>query len=53
LGSNDIDGTVVDGVPFDPMAWKFNSMIAEVGDFVHAVIDDRLPRIDPAMRSMP
>ncbi|MGD0877987.1 MAG: Gfo/Idh/MocA family oxidoreductase [Anaerolineales bacterium] len=48
LGSNDIDGTVVDGVPFDPMAWKFNSMIAEVGDFIHAVIEDRPPRIDPA-----
>jgi predicted dehydrogenase len=47
LGSNDIDGTVVEGVPFDPMAWKFNSMIAEVGDFVHAVIEDRPPRINP------
>jgi len=48
LGSNDIDGTEVDGVPFDPMAWKFNSMIAEVGDFIHAVIEDRPPRINPA-----
>jgi len=48
LGSNDIDGTVVEDVPFDPMAWKFNSMIAEVGDFVSAVIDDRPPRVDPA-----
>jgi UDP-N-acetyl-2-amino-2-deoxyglucuronate dehydrogenase len=48
LGSNDIDGTVVEGVPFDPLAWKFNSMVAEVGDFVHAVIEDRLPRIDPS-----
>jgi predicted dehydrogenase len=48
LGSNDIDGTVVEGVPFDPMAWKFNSMLAEVGDFVHAVTEDRPPRIDPA-----
>lgn len=48
LGSNDIDGTVVEGVPFDPMAWKFNSMIAEVGDFVHAILEDRPPRIDPA-----
>jgi len=48
LGSTDIDGTVVEGVPFDPMAWKFTSMIAEVGDFVHAVIEDRPPRIDPA-----
>jgi len=48
LGSNDIDGIVVEDVPFDPMAWKFNSMIAEIKDFVAAVIDDRPPRIDPA-----
>jgi UDP-N-acetyl-2-amino-2-deoxyglucuronate dehydrogenase len=48
LGSSDIDGTVVEGVPFDPMAWKFNSMIAEVGDFVHAILEDRPPRLDPA-----
>ena len=48
LGSNDIDGTVVEGVPFDPLGWKFNSMVAEVGDFVHAVIEDRPPRLDPA-----
>jgi predicted dehydrogenase len=48
LGSNDIDGIVVDDVPFDPMAWKFNSMIAEIKDFVAAVIEDRPPRIDPA-----
>jgi predicted dehydrogenase len=48
LGSGDIDGTVVEGVPFDPMAWKFNSMIAEVRDFVSAVIENRHPRVDPA-----
>lgn len=48
LGSRDIDGTVVEGVPFDPMAWKFNSMVAEIKDFVTAVIEDRPPRIDPA-----
>ncbi len=48
LGSGDIDGTVVEGVPFDPMAWKFNSMIAEVRDFVMAVIEDRPPRVDSA-----
>jgi UDP-N-acetyl-2-amino-2-deoxyglucuronate dehydrogenase len=48
LGSNDIDGTVVEGVPFDPLGWKFNSMVAEIGDFVNAVIEDRPPRIDPA-----
>jgi len=48
LGSGDIDGTVVEDVPFDPMAWKFNSMVAEIKDFVSAVIEDRPPRIDPA-----
>jgi predicted dehydrogenase len=48
LGSGDIDGTVVEEVPFDPMAWKFNSMVAEIKDFVTAVIEDRPPRIDPA-----
>jgi predicted dehydrogenase len=48
LGSNDIDGTVVEGVPFDPMAWKFNSMVAEIRDFVTAIIEDLPPRVDPA-----
>jgi predicted dehydrogenase len=48
LGSGDIDGTIVEDVPFDPMAWKFNSMIAEIKDFVSAVIENRPPRVDPA-----
>lgn len=48
LGSGDIDGVVVEGVPFDPFAWKFNSMMAEVKDFVGAVRDNRKPMIDPA-----
>jgi UDP-N-acetyl-2-amino-2-deoxyglucuronate dehydrogenase len=48
LGSNDIDGTTLEGVPFDPLGWKFNSMIAEVRDFVMAVIEDRPPLVDPA-----
>jgi predicted dehydrogenase len=48
LGSGDIDGTVVEDIPFDPMAWKFNSMIAEIKDFVTAVVENRPPRVDPA-----
>ena len=48
MGSGDIDGTIVEDVPFDPMAWKFSSMIAEVRDFVTAVIENRPPRVDPA-----
>jgi predicted dehydrogenase len=47
LGSGDIDGTVVEDVPFDPMAWKFNSMISEIKDFVMAITEDRPPRVDP------
>ncbi len=48
MGSGDIDGTIVEDVPFDPMAWKFSSMIAEVKDFVTAVVENRPPRVDPA-----
>ena len=48
LGSGDIDGTVVEDIPFDPLGWKFVSMVAEIKDFVSAVSEDRTPRIDPA-----
>jgi UDP-N-acetyl-2-amino-2-deoxyglucuronate dehydrogenase len=48
FGSGDVDGTTVPEVPFDPMAWKFNSMVAEIRDFVTAVIEDRKPLVDPA-----
>jgi len=48
MGSNDIDGTAVEDVPFDPLGWKFSSMVAEIKDFVSAVIEDRPPLIDPA-----
>ncbi len=48
LGSGDIDGTIVEEIPFDPLGWKFASMVAEIGDFVAAVAEDRPPLIDPA-----
>lgn len=48
LGSNDIDGTTVEGVPFDPLGWKFNSIVAEVKDFVGALHENRPPLVDPA-----
>jgi predicted dehydrogenase len=47
LGSDDIDGTVIEDVPFDPLGWKFTSMMDEVRDFVFAVAEDRPPLIDP------
>lgn len=48
LGSNDIDGTTIEDVPFDPLGWKFSSMVLEIRDFVSAVAEDRQPLIDPA-----
>ncbi len=48
LGSNDYEGVILEGVPFDPLGWKFASMVAEIRDFVTAVIEDRPPRVDPA-----
>jgi UDP-N-acetyl-2-amino-2-deoxyglucuronate dehydrogenase len=48
LGSNDIDGTVVEDVPFDPLGWKWASMMAEIKDFVSAVAEGRAPFVDPA-----
>ena len=47
LGSDDIDGTVAEDVPFEPLAWKFNSILAEVRDFVSAIIERRAPLVDP------
>jgi predicted dehydrogenase len=48
MGSHDIDGSVVEGVEFDPLGWKFNSMMAEAKDFVSAVVHERPSRVDPA-----
>ncbi len=47
MGSADIDGRVVDDVEFDPLSWKFASMMAEVKDFVSAVVNKHPPRVDP------
>ncbi len=46
-GADDMEGTPLDAVPYDPLAWKYLSIVAEVQDFVQAIIEDRPPRIDP------
>jgi predicted dehydrogenase len=46
-GSDDIDGTPLSAVPFEPLAWKYLSVVAEVQDFVRAVLEERAPLIDP------
>jgi predicted dehydrogenase len=43
----DYKGRPLEGVPYEPMAWKYKSMLAEVADFIQAVWDDRPPTIDP------
>ena len=40
-GSADVDGSAVEGIPFDPLAWKFNAMMSEVEDFVNAILERR------------
>ncbi len=46
-GSDDIEGTPLSSVPYEPLAWKYLSMLAEVRDFVQAILEDRSPLIDP------
>jgi UDP-N-acetyl-2-amino-2-deoxyglucuronate dehydrogenase len=46
-GCGDIDGAAVAGIAYDPLAWKYNSIVAEVVDFVSAVAGDRPPLLDP------
>jgi predicted dehydrogenase len=45
--STDIDGTVVAGVEFDPLGWKYASLMAEVKDFMSAIVENRPPKVDP------
>ena len=51
-GHLDFKGAAVEGVPFGPDAWHpggwhFESVIEEVADFVHSIVDSRAPLIDP------
>jgi UDP-N-acetylglucosamine 3-dehydrogenase len=46
-GPEDIDGTALPDVEFEPLAWKYFSIVEEVKDFVRAVADQRPPSIDP------
>ncbi len=46
-GSDDVEGTPIVAVPYEPLAWKYLSMIEEIRDFVQAVLEDRAPLINP------
>lgn len=46
-GTDDVEGTPVESVPYEPLAWKYLSIVAEVQDFARAIVEDRPPLIDP------
>jgi UDP-N-acetyl-2-amino-2-deoxyglucuronate dehydrogenase len=46
-GPDDMDGWSPAGVEFDPQGWKLQSIVAEVRDFVEALVEGRAPRVDP------
>ncbi|HEY6411396.1 MAG TPA: Gfo/Idh/MocA family oxidoreductase, partial [Ktedonobacteraceae bacterium] len=46
-GPDDIEGTPLTSVPYEPLAWKYLSIVAEVQDFVHAITENRPPIINP------
>ena len=37
----------IEDVPYEPMMWKWKSIVAEIKDFIEAIRDDRPPKIDP------
>jgi predicted dehydrogenase len=45
-GGQDYNGMPL-AIPYEPMRWKFDSIIAGVKDFIAAVHDDRPPTVDP------
>ncbi len=47
-GTQDTEGSALPDVAYDPLAWKYLSIVAEINDFVHAVAEDRPPLVDPA-----
>jgi predicted dehydrogenase len=46
-GPEDVDGTPLSDVAYEPLAWKYFSIVAEVQDFLRAVANDQPPGIDP------
>ncbi|MGC8497744.1 MAG: Gfo/Idh/MocA family protein [Thermoplasmata archaeon] len=41
------EGQAVEGIEYNPAGWKAISIMEEVKDFVGAVIEDRIPGVDP------
>jgi UDP-N-acetyl-2-amino-2-deoxyglucuronate dehydrogenase len=43
----DFDGSPVEGPEYDPMGWHYFSIVEEVKDFVHGLVEGRPPLVDP------
>lgn len=48
LGEDDYDGTRIEGVEYNPTAWKYTSIVEEVKDMVFATLEGRPPLVNPA-----
>jgi predicted dehydrogenase len=48
LGEDDYDGVKMEGVEYDPTAWKYTSIVEEVKDMVGSIIEGRTPLVNPA-----
>jgi UDP-N-acetyl-2-amino-2-deoxyglucuronate dehydrogenase len=43
----DFDGSTIEGPEYDPMGWHFFSIVEEVKDFVHSLVEGRSAQVDP------
>jgi UDP-N-acetyl-2-amino-2-deoxyglucuronate dehydrogenase len=43
----DFDGSPVAGSEYDPMGWHYFSIVEEVKDFVHSVVENKPTSVDP------
>lgn len=48
LGEDDYDGTRMEGIEYDPTAWKYTSIVEEVKDVVDSILAGRAPLVNPA-----
>jgi predicted dehydrogenase len=43
----DFDGIPVEGPEYDPMGWHYFSIVEEVKDFIHTIVENRPLTVDP------
>ena len=43
----DFEGNLIEGPEYDPMGWHYFSIVEEVKDIVHTMINNQAPTVDP------